>query len=102
MASKIQSNKNEFFYSNSINGENESKCMQYELQDSEWNIENQEIINLKRKIEKKGKAIKDWDVKIFYGLKTGYNEAFIIDDMTFRLADHLVTRFAVQPNTDQI
>ena len=30
----------------------------------------------------KHKALKDWDIKINYGVKTGYNEAFIIDEET--------------------
>ncbi len=34
---------------------------------------------LKEKIERLGKPLKDWDVKIYYGIKTGLNEAFIID-----------------------
>ena len=34
--------------------------------------------NIKNKIEKVGTPLKDWDVKINYGIKTGYNEAFII------------------------
>jgi hypothetical protein len=33
---------------------------------------------LKEKIERIGKPLKDWDVKIYYGIKTGLNEAFII------------------------
>ncbi len=33
---------------------------------------------IKDKIEKIGKPLKDWDVQINYGIKTGYNEAFII------------------------
>src|SRR5690606_8906159 len=31
-------------------------------------------------IEHLGKPLKDWDVKIYYGIKTGFNEAFIIDN----------------------
>lgn len=34
---------------------------------------------LKAKIEKIGTPLKDWDININYGIKTGYNEAFIID-----------------------
>ncbi len=34
---------------------------------------------IKEKIEKIGIPLKDWDIKINYGIKTGYNEAFIID-----------------------
>jgi len=31
------------------------------------------------KIEKIGTPLKDWDIKINYGIKTGFNDAFIID-----------------------
>ena len=34
------------------------------------------------KMEAKGTLLKDWDVKINYGIKTGYNTAFHIDDAT--------------------
>ena len=35
--------------------------------------------SIKRKIEAVGKPLKDWDVKIYRGILTGCNEAFIID-----------------------
>ncbi len=35
--------------------------------------------SIKRKIEAVGTPLKDWDIKINYGIKTGYNPAFIID-----------------------
>ena len=34
---------------------------------------------IKEKIERAGTPLKDWDIQINYGIKTGYNEAFIID-----------------------
>ena len=34
--------------------------------------------SIKRKIEKVGTPLKDWDIQINYGIKTGFNEAFII------------------------
>jgi hypothetical protein len=37
---------------------------------------------IKAKIEAKGTPLKDWDVNINYGIKTGFNEAFIIDTET--------------------
>ncbi|MCY3729256.1 MAG: Eco57I restriction-modification methylase domain-containing protein [Nitrospira sp.] len=37
---------------------------------------------IKDKIEATGTPLKDWDVKINYGIKTGYNNAFIIDNST--------------------
>jgi len=35
--------------------------------------------SIKEKIEKIGTPLKEWDIQINYGIKTGYNEAFIID-----------------------
>lgn len=34
--------------------------------------------SIKRKIEAVGTPLKDWDIKINYGIKTGCNEAFIV------------------------
>lgn len=34
--------------------------------------------SIKRKIEAVGVPLKDWDIQINYGIKTGYNDAFII------------------------
>lgn len=34
--------------------------------------------SIKQKIEKVGTPLKDWDIQINYGIKTGYNDAFII------------------------
>ena len=36
-------------------------------------------MQLKAKIENIGTPLKDWDLKINYGIKTGYNDAFIIN-----------------------
>jgi len=40
------------------------------------------ITKIKEKINGKGKQLKDWDINIKYGIKTGYNTAFIIDSET--------------------
>ena len=34
--------------------------------------------SIKAKIEAVGTPLKDWDIQINYGIKTGFNEAFII------------------------
>ena len=34
---------------------------------------------IKAKIEAIGTALKDWDIQINYGIKTGFNDAFVID-----------------------
>ena len=36
--------------------------------------------SIKHKIESVGTPLKDWDIQINYGIKTGCNEAFIIDE----------------------
>jgi len=47
---------------------------------SEWFIGNQAEGNLKAKIEAQGKQLKEYDIRINFGIKTGYNAAFIIDE----------------------
>ncbi len=36
-------------------------------------------LKIKKKIERVGTPLKDWDIKIYRGILTGFNEAFIID-----------------------
>jgi len=47
---------------------------------SEWFIGNQTVGTLKSKIENGARLLKDFNVRINFGLKTGFNEAFIIDE----------------------
>ena len=47
-----------------------------------WSLVDSKILSLKEKIEKVGKPLKKWDVKIYRGVLTGYNDAFIIDTET--------------------
>ncbi len=42
-------------------------------------IASAEMAAIKKRIEQVGTPLKDWDVAINYGIKTGFNEAFIID-----------------------
>jgi hypothetical protein len=51
--------------------------------DDAWFIGNQAEQNLKEKIERIGKPLKEWDVNIYRGVLTGLNEAFIIDTATY-------------------
>ena len=44
-----------------------------------WVILSQIERQIKEKIERIGTPLKDWDIQINYGIKTGFNEAFIID-----------------------
>ena len=47
-----------------------------------WTILSPAELALKQKIESVGKPLKEWDISINYGIKTGYNPAFIIDNQT--------------------
>lgn len=48
----------------------------------EWVIIAPELLKIKRRVEKLGIPLKDWGVRINYGIKTGLNEAFIVDGKT--------------------
>jgi len=81
---------NEFFYLNigdDFDGvhlaqyfnEKANVMSQKDLDDSAWTLAEDKVLALKEKIEKIGKPLKNWDVKIYRGILTGFNEAFIID-----------------------
>ena len=52
------------------------------LSEKTWFIGNDAQQRLKLKIEETGKPLKEWKLSISYGVKTGLNEAFIIDSAT--------------------
>ena len=54
-----------------------------------WFLGSNAEFKLKQKIESVGKPLKDWDVKINYGIKTGLNQAFII---TKQKRDELIAK----------
>ena len=56
---------------------------------SSWAILSPIERSIKAKIEKYGVPLKDWDVSINYGVKTGLNEAFIIDG---KIKDRLIAQ----------
>ena len=45
-----------------------------------WVILNPIEQGIQRKIEAVGTPLKEWDISINYGIKTGFNEAFIVDE----------------------
>ena len=47
-----------------------------------WVVLNGIEQQIKNKIEKIGVSLKEWDINIYRGILTGYNEAFIIDEKT--------------------
>ena len=64
---------------------NSNKLLLSELDINGWNIGNQEEVVLKNKIEHGSKLLKDWNININFGIKTGFNEAFIISEETKNL-----------------
>jgi len=73
----IKSNKNQNVDINSIL-KNDGVILSKLSKDS-WTISGNAEMKLKEKIERIGTPLKDWDIKISYGIRTGFNEAFIID-----------------------
>jgi hypothetical protein len=47
-----------------------------------WAIADENEQNIKLKIEKIGTPLKEWNINIYRGILTGFNEAFIIDENT--------------------
>jgi hypothetical protein len=52
------------------------------VNDDIWNVIPNSLNTIKLKAESIGKLLKNWDIKINFGIKTGLNEAFIIDNKT--------------------
>ncbi len=57
----------------------ENKVVLSNLSSDTWFIGSEAELSLKKKIEKMGTPLKEWNLKINFGVKTGFNEAFIID-----------------------
>ena len=47
-----------------------------------FSFANPKELKIKKRIEEVGIPLKEWDIKITYGILTGFNEAFIIDGKT--------------------
>jgi type I restriction-modification system DNA methylase subunit len=61
----------------------EFKIPQYQLNDGIWSFNKAEIYNLRTKINQISDQLdKIPNINIYYGIKTGYNKAFIIDNET--------------------
>ena len=62
--------------------QNASKIDFESMGSDSWVILSPLEISIKRKIESVGVPLKDWDIKIYRGVLTGYNDAFIISTET--------------------
>ncbi|MDD2475002.1 MAG: Eco57I restriction-modification methylase domain-containing protein [Dysgonamonadaceae bacterium] len=45
-----------------------------------WSFDSPKMLSIINKIEEKGTPLSEWDITINFGIKTGYNKAFIIDE----------------------
>jgi len=52
------------------------------LDNGVWNLTSANENTIKQKIDEKGIPLKNWDIKMNFGIKTGFNEAYIIDNQT--------------------
>ena len=64
--------------------------------DDAWGVMSPTQHDILAKMRSKGRTLKDWDVNIIYGIKTGYNKAFFLDDTT------RTSLIASDPNSAQI
>ena len=62
---------------------NEYYLNQNRLSNDIWSFTNPKILNLKDKIINKSILIKDLKIEMKYGLKTGFNKAYVIDYETY-------------------
>lgn len=75
--------KKDLAIDNNININDEFEIPQKRLDNGIWSLKNPKILDLMDKIIEKGIKLKDkHDLKIYYGIKTGYDKAFIIDENT--------------------
>lgn len=48
----------------------------------QWIFQSENLWKIYHKINEYGTALSDWDLKINFGIKTGFNEAFLLDEET--------------------
>lgn len=79
-----ENSKFNFLASSTINLKTQKfiQIPQSTLNETNFTFLDKSKFELKSKIEKVAKPLKDWGVNINYGVKTGLNEAFIIDSKT--------------------
>lgn len=59
----------------------QTNCLQCTFGNESWSILSDIERSINAKIEAIGTPLKDWDIQINYGIKTGFNDAFIIDSV---------------------
>ncbi len=74
--------KEKYKTDNLIKYNNNKIVPQKSLSKDNWSFISKNKLKLKEKIEEKGIKLEKWDLNIYFGIKTGLNEAFIIDKKT--------------------
>lgn len=75
--------KGDYLPGNSINDYLINKCIVlYDLDKESWVIVDNDDFEIKNIIESKGLQLKDWKVEMNFALKSGYNDAFFINEET--------------------
>ena len=72
--------KKDYTEDNEIYVNDEYLMKQNRLEYTSFSFNSKEVLDLQEKILNQGTLIKDLDIKINYGIKTGFNKAFIIDE----------------------
>lgn len=65
-----------------INNDHDYNCEQFLLEDGVWSFSDPLTVEIKKYIESKGTKLKDKEYKIYRGITTGFNEAFLIKSET--------------------
>ncbi len=80
-ALRLTKKNQEFIKSLASNFDNNHTVLK-DLSENAWVIADAAKQNIKQKVSKQGKRLKDWEIEINRGIVTGLNEAFVIDDET--------------------
>lgn len=73
-----KSDFNTFGFDETLN-QGKQKYPQDSLTEYTWAFESPKVLKIKKKVEAQGVPLKNWDLTINYGIKTGFNQAFVID-----------------------
>lgn len=79
---KAKMEKNHEFKVVDTDLENYSTMLQIDLSDTSFTFSNPTELIIKKKIEAIGTPLWEWNINIYRGVLTGFNEAFIIDSAT--------------------
>ena len=74
--------KKAYVEDNEVHVDDKYYMEQSRLDSNSFTFNSPEILDLRDKIFNQGTLIKDLDIQINYGIKTGFNKAFIIDEET--------------------